>query len=49
MGISWHAQVRMITFDDDHHQVDKFVSDKWTKPPDEKKLIDDLALLPSVL
>lgn len=32
--------IRLINF---------FVSDKWTKPPDEKKLIDDLALLPSVL
>ncbi|KAH9172446.1 hypothetical protein EDB89DRAFT_2069734 [Lactarius sanguifluus] len=29
--------------------IDRFVSDKWTKPPDEKKLIHDPALLPSVL
>jgi hypothetical protein len=48
MGISWRAQVRLLTFDD-HRQIDKFVSDKWTKPTDEKKLIDDPALLPSVL
>ena len=47
MAIFWRVPVRMLTFDD--HQIDKFVSDKWTKPPDEKKLIDDPALLPSVL
>ena len=28
MAIFWHAQVRMLMCDD--HQIDRFVSDKWT-------------------
>ncbi|KAF8264840.1 hypothetical protein EI94DRAFT_1779477 [Lactarius quietus] len=48
-----------ITVVPPHEYKERFVSaldgyflacpDKWTKPPDEKKLIDDPALLPSVL